>query len=57
LFLDVKSFEAFKHLHLGMLSSIPRQTEPAIAKVVGLANEQSLHHFLTLSPWQFQHLS
>ena len=29
---------------------------PAIAEVVGLANEQSLHHFLTKSPWQAQKL-
>jgi SRSO17 transposase len=39
-----------------MLSSIPRKIQPAIAQVVGLANEQSLHHFLTQSPWQVQHL-
>jgi hypothetical protein len=39
-----------------MISSILRKTQPAIAKVVGLANEQSLHHFLTQSPWQVQHL-
>ncbi len=56
LFSDVRSFEAFKHLHLGMLSSIPRKIQRAIAQVVGLANEQSLHHFLTQSPWQVQHL-
>lgn len=29
---------------------------PAIAEVVGLTNEQSLHHFLTKSPWQAQQL-
>ena len=29
---------------------------PAIAEVVGLTNEQSLHHFLTQSPWQAQQL-
>jgi len=56
LFSALRSFEAFKHLYLGMLSSIPRKTQPAIAQVVGLANEQSLHHFLTQSPWQVQHL-
>jgi SRSO17 transposase len=39
-----------------MFSSIPRKTQPAIAQVVGLANEQSLHQFLTQSPWQVQHL-
>ncbi|NES93160.1 IS701 family transposase [Okeania sp. SIO2B9] len=51
LFSDVRAFEAFKHLHVGMLSDIKRKTLPAIAKVVGLDNEQSLHHFLTDSPW------
>lgn len=56
LFSDVRSFEAFKHLHIGMLSSIKRKTLPAIAEVVGLPNEQSLHHFLTKSPWQAQQL-
>ena len=51
LFPQVRSFEAFKHLHLGMISDIKRKSLPAIAKVVGLDNEQSLHHFLTESPW------
>jgi SRSO17 transposase len=52
LFPQVRSFEAFKHLHLGMISDIKRKSLPAIAKVVGLNNEQSLHHFLTESPWR-----
>ena len=52
LFAEVRSFEAFKHLHVGMISELPRKSLPAIAKVVGLENEQSLHHFLTESPWQ-----
>lgn len=47
LFADVRSFEAFKHLQVGMLSEVKRKTLPAIAKVCGLNNEQSLHHFLT----------
>ena len=51
LFSDVRAFEAFKHLHVGMLSDAKRKSLPAIAKIVGLANEQSLHHFLTDSPW------
>ena len=42
LFSDVRSFEAFKHLHVGMLSSIKRKTLPAIAELMGLSNEQSL---------------
>lgn len=52
IFPDVRSFECFKSLHLGILSEIPRKTLPAIAKAVGLDNEQSLHHFLTDSPWE-----
>jgi SRSO17 transposase len=51
LFPEVRSFEAFKALHLGMIAEIKRKTLPAIAKVVGLQNHQSLHHFLTESPW------
>lgn len=51
LFPEVRSFEAFKFLHLGMISEIKRKSLPAIAKAVGLANQQNLHHFLTESPW------
>ena len=51
LFSDVRAFESFKHLHVGMLSDVKRKSLPAIAKIVGLDNEQSLHHFLTDSPW------
>lgn len=36
LFPEVRSFEAFKFLHLGMLTDIPRKSLPAIAKAVGL---------------------
>jgi SRSO17 transposase len=54
LFSDVRSFEAFKYLHLGMISEIKRKSLPAIAKAVGLDNQQNLHHFLWKSPWQAQ---
>ncbi len=43
--------EAFKFLHLGILSEIPRKSLPAIARAVGLKDCQSLHHFLRDSPW------
>jgi len=56
LFPEVRSFEAFKLLHLGMISEIKRKSLPAIAKAVGLDNHQNLHHFLTESPWQVQQL-
>lgn len=54
LFCDVRNFEAFKYLHLGMISEIKRKSLPAIAKAVGLDNQQNLHHFLWKSPWQAQ---
>ena len=54
LFEDVRHFEAFKFLHLGMLSEIPRKSLPAIAKVAGLKDSQSLHHFLRDSTWEVE---
>jgi SRSO17 transposase len=56
LFATARSYEAFKFLHLGMTSEIPRKTLPAIAKAVGLPNDQVLHHFLTESPWDVKSL-
>ncbi|HEY9621845.1 MAG TPA: IS701 family transposase [Crinalium sp.] len=56
LFPEVRSFEAFKLLHLGMITEIKRKSLPAIAKAVGLDNQQSLHHFLTESPWSGEQL-
>jgi len=45
LFSDIRNFEAFKFLHLGMISEIPRKSLPAIARTVGLKDGQELHHF------------
>ena len=56
LFLEVRSYEAFKQLHLGMAAEIKRKTLLAIAKAVGLKNEQSLLHFLTESPWDVEEI-
>jgi SRSO17 transposase len=56
LFPEVRSFEAFKYLHVGMISDIKRKTLPAIARIVGLRNEQGLLHFLTKSPWKLEQL-
>jgi SRSO17 transposase len=56
LFPEVRSYEAFKLLHLGMISEVKRKSLPAIAKAVGLDNQQNLHHFLSESPWQAQQL-
>jgi SRSO17 transposase len=51
LFPGVRSFEPFKWLQVGLISEIPRKSLPAMAKAVGLPNGQSLHHFLSASPW------
>lgn len=56
LFPEVRSFEAFKYLHVGMISDIKRKTLPARSRVVGLSNEQGLLHFLTESPWELEQL-
>ncbi len=56
LFPEVRTFEAFKYLHMGMISDTKRKTLPAIAKIVGLDNHQPLHHFLTESPWDVKKL-
>ena len=54
--MEVRSFEAFKQLHVGMISEVKRKSLPTIAKAVGLENHQSMHHFLTKSPWQVPQL-
>ena len=51
LFSEVRTFENFKYLHLGMLSDIKRKSLPAIAKAVGLHDAQPLQNFITNSPW------
>ncbi len=51
MFSEVRSYESFRDLHLGMISDIKGKTLPEIAAVVGRENHQGLHHFLTQSPW------
>lgn len=51
LFVEVRSYEAFKHLHVGLISEANRKSLPAIARIVGLSNSQSLQQFLCESPW------
>ncbi len=51
LFPDVRSFEQFKLLHLGLIADLPRKSLPAISQAVGLHETQSLHHFVANSPW------
>ena len=36
LFADVRSYECFKYLHVGLMSELKRKSLPAIAKLVGL---------------------
>jgi SRSO17 transposase len=56
LFSDVRSFEAFKYLHLGLVAPCARKSLPTIANAVGLPNEQGLLHFLTDAPWSVEAL-
>jgi SRSO17 transposase len=56
IFKEVRSYECFKYLHLGITSSIKRKSLPEIAKVVGVISAQSLHHFIAKSPWSVAEL-
>ena len=56
LWTEVRSYECFKYLHLGIISPIPRKSLPEIAKIVGISSPQSLHHFLANSPWSVREL-
>ncbi|MBM0743398.1 transposase [Phormidium sp. CLA17] len=51
MFEDVRLYECFKWLHLGIMSPLPRKTLPKIAKLNGLKDGQSLHHFLRDAVW------
>ncbi len=46
LFKEVRNYECFKYLHLGIISPIKRKSLPEIAKVVSINSAQSLHHFI-----------
>jgi SRSO17 transposase len=56
LFVEVRAYQNFKYIIMGMLSEIKRKSLPAIARAVGLENEQGLLHFLTESPWSAEEL-
>jgi SRSO17 transposase len=56
IFPEVRSYECFKYLHLGIISAIKRKSFPEIAKVVGINSPQSLHHFIAQSPWSVEKL-
>lgn len=50
LFPEVRSYECFKYLHIGIIAPIKKKSLPEIAKVVGINSAQSLHHFIAKSP-------
>lgn len=54
LFSDVRNYEAFKLIHLGMLSEIPRKSLPKIARAVGLKDSQGLNYFLKEANWDVE---
>lgn len=56
IFPEVRSYECFKYLLLGIISPIKRKSLPEIGKVVGINSPQSLHHFLADSPWSVEEL-
>ncbi|MDB9517073.1 IS701 family transposase [Roseofilum reptotaenium CS-1145] len=51
IFGEVRSYEYFKYLHIGIISPIKKKSFPEIAKAVGINSPQSLHHFIANSPW------
>ena len=52
LFVNVRSFEQFTALHLGLTAELPRKTLPALARAMGLDDAQPLHPCLAHAPWQ-----
>ncbi|NEU84637.1 IS701 family transposase [Nostoc sp. UIC 10630] len=56
LFKEVRNYECFKYLHLGIMSPIKRKSLPEIAKAVSINSAQSLHHFLANSDWSVEEL-
>lgn len=51
IFPEVRSYENFKFLHIGLISELSRKSLPEIAKYVGLKDSQSLNNFIKNSPW------
>ena len=56
IFKEVRNYECFKYLHLGIISPIKRKSLPEIAKVVSINSAQSLHHFIANSEWSTEQL-
>ena len=55
-FKEVRNYECFKYLHLGIMSPIKRKSLPEIAKIVSINSAQSLHHFIANSDWSVAQL-
>lgn len=56
IFPDVRSFEHFKQIQIGMLAEIKRKTLPAIAHAVRDGDPQALHHLVAYAPWHVEQL-
>jgi len=54
LFPEVRNYECWSWLHLGLIAPIARKSLPELAKVVGINSAQSLHHFIANSPWSLE---
>ncbi|WP_414530938.1 IS701 family transposase, partial [Nodularia chucula] len=55
-FKEVRNYECFKYLHLGIISTLKRKSLPEIAKAVSINSAQSLHHFIANSDWSVEKL-
>ncbi len=55
LFHDVRSFDHFTRLHLGLISDVARKSLPAIGRIAG-ADPQALHHFIANAEWDVTQL-
>jgi hypothetical protein len=49
-FSEVRSFEAFTHLHAGIISDLKCKTLPAIAEIMGLKMLNSCLTFYPITP-------
>jgi len=56
LFKEVRNYECFKYLHVGIIAPLKRKSLPEIARVVGINSAQSLHHFIVNSDWSVEQL-
>jgi SRSO17 transposase len=55
-FPEVRSYEAFKRIMMGIITPSRRKSLSVIAEIVGLKNSQSLHNFIAESPWGYKEL-